>query len=70
MNSEESAKAFDQDLKSRQYICPVCQKEFILPLFVSKSEYVYTLSVYDKKTRKYKPVKCCSYSCYRKGSKD
>lgn len=70
MDATESEKEFDRELKSRQYVCPICHKEFTLPMFVSKSEYVYTISVYDKETRKNKSMKCCSYSCYRKGSKD
>lgn len=70
MDATESEKEFDRDLKSRQYVCPICHKEFTLPMFVSKSGYVYTISVYDKETKKNKNMKCCSYSCYRKGSKD
>lgn len=70
MSSYESEKVFDQELKSRQYVCPICHKEFTLPMFVSRSQYVYTISVHDKETKKNKQLKCCSYSCYRKGSKD
>ena len=70
MNSNESEKVFDQDLKARHYICPICHKEFTLPMYVSTSGYVYTISVYDKETKKSRPMKCCSYSCFRKGSKD
>lgn len=65
---EQEKDLFEEDMKSRQYICPVCGKQFYLPFYVSKSEYSYKIRVYDPKTRKSWERKCCSYTCYRKGS--
>lgn len=59
---------FNQELESRKYVCPVCQKSFTIPLYVSKSGYVYKILVYDKSTKRNVQRKCCSYSCYRKGT--
>ena len=62
------AEAFDNDYNSRDYTCPVCGKLFHLPMYMSRSDYVYTITVRDRKTKKNLQRKCCSYSCYRKGS--
>lgn len=70
MKESEKEAIFDQDLKSRQFICPVCNKSFTLPMYVSKSNYVYTILVYDKSKKKNSKKKCCSYSCYRKGNEE
>ena len=62
----------NEELQERMYVCPVCGKKFFLPLYVSKSDYVYTITVKDKKTRQKSRQKsrqkCCSYSCYRKAT--
>lgn len=65
---KSEAEAFDRDYKSREYVCPVCGKTFYIPMYVSRSDYVYTISVRDEKAKKTSRRKCCSYSCYRKGS--
>ena len=62
-------EAFDRDYNSREYCCPVCGKQFHIPMYMSKSEYVYTVLIYDKNGKKSKQRKCCSYSCYRKATK-
>lgn len=67
--NQYEAEAFDNDYKSRDYICPVCGKPFHLPMYMSTSDYVYTITVRDRKTKKSLQRKCCSYSCYRKGSR-
>lgn len=68
MTEFESEQAFDQDLESREYICPVCKKQFMLPIYVSQTDYVYKIRVREPKTKRVVLRKCCSYSCYRKGS--
>lgn len=65
MNQQDDV--FDVMLKARQYICPVCHKQFSIPLYVSTNSYVYTISVYDRKTKTNLKRKCCSYKCFRKG---
>lgn len=66
----DSENEFDEEIRKRHYICPVCKKPFTLPMYVSLSSYVYVVSVYDKDKKKTFQKKCCSYSCYRKGSKE
>lgn len=56
----------NEELQERMFVCPVCKKKFFLPMYVSKSDYVYTVTVRDKKTKQKSRQKCCSYSCYRK----
>ena len=65
---QSEAEAFDNDYKSRDYVCPVCGKPFHLPMYVSLSDNVDTITIRDRKTKKRLQRKCCSYSCYRKGS--
>lgn len=59
-------KSFDAELTSRHYICPECQKLFVLPLYVLPNTYAYSVNVKDKKTKKCKKERCCSYTCFRK----
>ena len=66
----ESEVEFDEELRNRQYVCPICGKKFTLPMYVSLSDYTYVVSIYNKKTQKSIRKKCCSYSCYRKGNKE
>lgn len=61
---------FDKELEDRRYVCPICGKRFSLPLWVSKSDYAYKIWEYDPVKKKSLARKCCSYSCFRKGSKD
>ena len=69
VRNQDEEEAFDKDYKSREYTCPVCGKQFHLPMYVSRSDYVYTITVHDRKTKQSWKRKCCSYACYRKGSK-
>lgn len=68
MEDREEA-LFEEELENRNYICPICNKKFMLPLYMSPHDYVYTISVYDSNKKKATRRKCCSYSCFRKGSK-
>ena len=59
---------FDKEFAARDYICPVCGKEFHIPMYMSLESYVYVVNVYDKSKRRTTKRKCCSYACYRQGS--
>ena len=60
---------FDKELADRHYRCPICNKVFYLPWFMSPEDYVYKVSIKDKQTKKTNLVKCCSYTCYSNGLK-
>ena len=61
---------FEAEFDRRSFICPVCQKQFRIPIYTSLSEYVYRLpGTTDRKGNHIPERKCCSYSCWRKGLK-
>lgn len=64
------AEVSDSDYESRVCVCPVCGKTFYLPVYVSMVDYVYTIPIRDRKSKKTFRRKCCSYSCYRKARRE
>lgn len=58
-----------EDSKAGYYNCPICGKQFYLPIICSPSTYAYKLSTYRDDNHNTHYVMCCSWKCLNEARK-
>lgn len=58
-----------EDSKAGYYNCPICNKQFYLPIICSPSTYAYKLSTYRDDSHNTHYVLCCSWKCLNEARK-
>ena len=58
-----------EDSKAGYYNCPICNKQFYLPITCPPSTYAYKLSSYRDDSHNTHYVMCCSWKCLNEARK-